>query len=133
MNLTVSEIVALCGGRLRVGEPEFLVKGAAALEQAGPDDLSFLGNEKYFNDYLATKAGVVLTVEKAPVAREGLVVIDVENPSLAFSQVLEASQTQRFFEAGVHPSAYVHETADCLLYTSPSPRDLSTSRMPSSA
>ena len=25
------------------------------------------------------------------------------------------------------------ETVDCLLYTSPSPRDLSTSRMPSSA
>ena len=32
--------------------------------------------------------------------------------------------------------AYVFQTADymaCLLYTSPSPRDLSTSRMPSSA
>ena len=27
----------------------------------------------------------------------------------------------------------VHRTLDCLLYTSPSPRDLSTSRMPSSA
>ena len=26
-----------------------------------------------------------------------------------------------------------HEDKDCLLYTSPSPRDLSTSRMPSSA
>ena len=30
---------------------------------------------------------------------------------------------------GIHP----HETNTCLLYTSPSPRDLSTSRMPSSA
>ena len=28
---------------------------------------------------------------------------------------------------------YGGECADCLLYTSPSPRDLSTSRMPSSA
>ena len=27
----------------------------------------------------------------------------------------------------------VHNDIDCLLYTSPSPRDLSTSRMPSSA
>ena len=27
----------------------------------------------------------------------------------------------------------VHKYKDCLLYTSPSPRDLSTSRMPSSA
>ena len=30
----------------------------------------------------------------------------------------------------VHGKAYI---SDCLLYTSPSPRDLSTSRMPSSA
>ena len=29
--------------------------------------------------------------------------------------------------------AVLHEVWDCLLYTSPSPRDLSTSRMPSSA
>ena len=28
---------------------------------------------------------------------------------------------------------YVEQYNDCLLYTSPSPRDLSTSRMPSSA
>ena len=28
---------------------------------------------------------------------------------------------------------YLNESDDCLLYTSPSPRDLSTSRMPSSA
>ena len=29
--------------------------------------------------------------------------------------------------------SFVDEDNDCLLYTSPSPRDLSTSRMPSSA
>ena len=28
---------------------------------------------------------------------------------------------------------YDHRSSNCLLYTSPSPRDLSTSRMPSSA
>ena len=30
-------------------------------------------------------------------------------------------------------NAYYTQLGDCLLYTSPSPRDLSTSRMPSSA
>ena len=37
------------------------------------------------------------------------------------------TQLRRFFEKEIIPYA------DCLLYTSPSPRDLSTSRMPSSA
>lgn len=111
MDFSVSEIVALCGGRLRVGDPDFRISGFASLNEAGSRDLSFLGNEKYLNDYLATEAGVVLTVEKAPVAREGLAVIDVENPSLAFSQVLEELQKTRHFEAEVHPTAFVHETA----------------------
>ena len=37
---------------------------------------------------------------------------------------------------GTHPidkGSIVFDNTDCLLYTSPSPRDLSTSRMPSSA
>ena len=32
-----------------------------------------------------------------------------------------------------HVGEYLHRIHPCLLYTSPSPRDLSTSRMPSSA
>ena len=34
---------------------------------------------------------------------------------------------------GAVPLSQIHHVVDCLLYTSPSPRDLSTSRMPSSA
>lgn len=111
MNFTVSEIVALCGGRLRVGDPDLRITGFAALNVAEAGDLSFLGNEKYINDYLATEASAVLTVARAPVAREGLAVIDVENPSLAFSQVLEELQKKRPFEASIHPRAFVDETA----------------------
>ena len=32
-----------------------------------------------------------------------------------------------------HHAVFSRQRVDCLLYTSPSPRDLSTSRMPSSA
>ncbi len=111
MNLTVSEIVTLCEGHLRVGDPGFRIKGFAALTDAGPEDLSFLGNEKYLYDYLATKAGAVITSAQAPIAREGMVVIDVENPSIAFSQVLEELQKKRFFEPKIHPTAFVAESA----------------------
>ena len=41
--------------------------------------------------------------------------------------------TERLLTAAVGMSAEAGEFTDCLLYTSPSPRDLSTSRMPSSA
>ena len=42
-------------------------------------------------------------------------------------------QVQDFPEEGVLFEDLTPVLADCLLYTSPSPRDLSTSRMPSSA
>ena len=44
------------------------------------------------------------------------------------------SSTEKFSEASYETvSAVLVEAGRCLLYTSPSPRDVSTSRMPSSA
>ena len=40
---------------------------------------------------------------------------------------------RRFAEAGIHAIAIDLYSRTCLLYTSPSPRDISGSRMPSSA
>ena len=42
-------------------------------------------------------------------------------------------ESARAFSTESHPHCQFPEFHDCLLYTSPSPRDLSTSRMPSSA
>ena len=45
-------------------------------------------------------------------------------------------ESHGFQKHSTHPTAgqdVVADSNDCLLYTSPSPRDLSTSRMPSSA
>ena len=52
-------------------------------------------------------------------------------------QQLIMETAQRFVEEELYPHEEeverTGEVSDCLLYTSPSPRDLSTSRMPSSA
>ena len=46
---------------------------------------------------------------------------------------LSAASVQRHLSAVRTFYRYIERRWDCLLYTSPSPRDLSTSRMPSSA
>ena len=52
--------------------------------------------------------------------------------SATATQVIEVQDTEGPDFTFV-PEDYTAECSDCLLYTSPSPRDLSTSRMPSSA
>ena len=62
-------------------------------------------------------------------AAEGakLMLVDInEEPLVALAKSIGADQT-------VYTVADVSSVSDCLLYTSPSPRDMRRSRMPSSA
>ena len=58
-----------------------------------------------------------------------------KSPSFRFSSSIYAVDTSQLLEVGTFSeTAEIRTEADtCLLYTSPSPRDLSTARMPSSA
>ena len=111
MKLTVAEIVSLTGGKLVSPDPQFStleIHGMAALNEAGPDEVSFLGNEKYYQDYLETKAGVVLLPADVPGSPEGACLIEVENPSFAFGEIIKFFvKAQSDFMPGVHPAAYV--------------------------
>lgn len=111
MDFSLAEIASLCAGTIRTGDPQQRIDGSDTLALARSSELSFLGNPKYLPDYLATAAGAVLVTAEAPAGREGLSLIEVDNPSLAFSQILMAGRPQRNFVAGVHPSAFVHDTA----------------------
>lgn len=111
MDFSLNQIAEICGGKIRVGDPQQRINGFDTLALACDTELSFLGNPKYFPDYLATEAGAVLVTAETPAGRGGLSLIEVVNPSLAFSKILTAGRPQRSFVAGVHPSAFVHETA----------------------
>lgn len=108
VELTLNEIIELTGGRIVSGESTSSYTGLASLNEAGASDVSFLGNEKYYQDYLSTKAGVVLApsiVEQYP---EGAVILEVENPSYAFGLVVKKlASKQRVFKPGVHPAAWI--------------------------
>jgi len=84
------------------------VSGVASLDEAGGEEVSFLGNEKYFQDFLSTKAGVVFVPGDLPQVPESVVLLEVENPSLAFAAVVKVLATrQRTVDYGVHPSAFI--------------------------
>ena len=83
----------------------------------------FNSNKGFFLtlDDAAAPATLELPQQEAPATEEA----PVEAAVVAASEPSEVAQPSA-------PEA-VEETVACLLYTSPSPRDLSTSRMPSSA
>lgn len=112
MNLSLTEVLALTGGKILTGAPETTVSGVATLADATPNEISFLGNEKYFKDFLSTKAGIVLVPPSLPEYPEGVAFIEVENPSLAFNAMVEHfMKAANDFVPGIAPSAVVDPTA----------------------
>lgn len=94
------------------GELSVSYTGMAALDAAGPQDISFLGNERYRPLFHATKAGAVLVSAGERGAPEEVALIEVENPSAAFSIVVKHfAKARRPFKPGIHPRACVDESA----------------------
>ena len=115
MTLSLPDVLKLTGGQLVTpsqGADELVIFGVATLAEAGPTEASFLGNEKYFKDFMSTKAGVVLVPPALPERPKGPILIEVDNPSLAFNALVDAfMKVANDFEPGIHPSAVVDPAA----------------------
>ena len=59
---------------------------------------------------------------------DGIIEFSENSLSILTSRIIDIKEIKK-----EELSSMINEANDCLLYTSPSPRDLSTSRMPSSA
>ncbi|MDE2039064.1 MAG: UDP-3-O-(3-hydroxymyristoyl)glucosamine N-acyltransferase [Elusimicrobia bacterium] len=95
VNKTAGELAALVGGKL-LGDPAFPVRRVAGLSEAGPEDISFLGNSKYAQAAARSKAGCLLlplSAAEAPALCRNRIL--VEDPQFAFSQVLVLVESQR--------------------------------------
>lgn len=113
MKLTLSELVTLTGGKLLRPGNTGEITGMASLNEAGSEDVSFLGNEKYFQDYLKTGAAAVLLppdVPEQPGPDESVALIEVENPSQAFAKVVKQFVSERRkLTPGIDPGAHISE------------------------
>jgi UDP-3-O-[3-hydroxymyristoyl] glucosamine N-acyltransferase len=118
VKISLGQLALLLGGALE-GPAEREVSGIKGLEQAGPEDLSFLANPKYAPLLETCRAGVVL-VSRGQKVPEGLAVIRVDNPYLAYAQVLTRATAKPYQPLGVHPKAVVEPDAvlgaDCSIH-----------------
>jgi UDP-3-O-[3-hydroxymyristoyl] glucosamine N-acyltransferase len=110
--LTLSELARWVDGDIVRGERDVPLTGMAALDTAGPQDVSFLGNEKYYGQFLLTNAAAVIVPRGETGGPEGTALVAVENPTLAFSVVVRHfAAAARKLVPGIHPQASVDSTA----------------------
>src|SRR5471030_498446 len=110
VSFTPAEIAAIVRPGATRGSTAETVRGLAALADAAPGDLTFLGNPKYKSEVAATGASVVLLPADFPgEPKANQLFLFVENPSSALALVC-ARIEQAFWPRpapGVHPTAHV--------------------------
>jgi len=106
---SLAELAALGGAELAdPAEGGRLARGVAALETAGPDDVSFLDNTAYLAAFERTGAGACVTSPRhAARARPGLALLLSARPYRTFALIAQAFHPAPAAVPGVHPSACV--------------------------
>ncbi|MFY0566102.1 UDP-3-O-(3-hydroxymyristoyl)glucosamine N-acyltransferase [Archangium lansingense] len=105
----LDELATYVGGEL-IGDAGLLITGLNGLAEAGPGELSFYGNPRYRRQFEATRASAVLVMQDAE-PRDGVSLVRVSNPHLAFAKISCLFHPRPTYVAGVRPGAHVHPEA----------------------
>ena len=92
-----------------VGDGEVEILGAAGIEEAGPEDLTFFSNPKYLSKVRSCQAGAIIVSSDSPATDIPRLIS--ENPYLSFARVIELFYRPPEVIPGIHPAATIAETA----------------------
>lgn len=106
---SVAALARLVGGEVQ-GDGSASIERVAALEDAGPREISFFSNRKYRKAFETSRAGAVI-VEPAEDVPPGRTVIRVKNAYLAFAKVVVFFNPRSSPAPGVSDRAFVDPTA----------------------
>ncbi|PIS03061.1 MAG: UDP-3-O-(3-hydroxymyristoyl)glucosamine N-acyltransferase [Chlamydiae bacterium CG10_big_fil_rev_8_21_14_0_10_42_34] len=111
MSYTLQELSVICDAQL-VGNSNLRISGVNTLDEAGPEDVSFLANPRYNEAMKSSNAGVICVNPNTPLP-DGKNFLLSEDPSKTFQQIVELllPPKKTGFE-GIHPTAVIHPTAE---------------------
>jgi len=102
----LGEIARWVEGEL-VGPADKEIKGVAPVDEAGPDQITFAAAPRYLEAAKSTRAGAVIVSKDAPPLP--VPVIRVNNPRLAWVEVLERFRPAEPEEPRIHGTAVIGE------------------------
>ena len=106
--MKLAELAGRLGAELE-GDGELEILSLAPIDEAGPDQLSFVASPQYRRYLASTLAGAVVLGPDEDGA--GLNVLRCGQPYAAFVKALELFDTRCAASAGIHPTAIVGEGA----------------------
>ena len=91
-----------------IGDSSKTIMSVAPLDRAGTDDLSFLDNIKYKEQFLDTKAGACFVQpEMVELAPKGVVLLVTPSPYKAYALAAQAIYPQQKQDGSIHASAVI--------------------------
>ncbi len=106
MATTTRDIAEMLGGELQ-GPGDLRIAGVERLDRAGPNHLTFIGDEQYARRWTESSAGAVLVARNLRVEPgDGRAAIYVDDADLAMAKVLE-----HFAPDPPRPAPGIHDTA----------------------
>lgn len=107
-SFTLGQLAETLGCEL-TGKAETVITGVAALEKAGPGNITFLSNVRYASKVRDTKAEAVIASER--LNNTGAATLISANPYLDFARALAFFYQPSTPASGVHPTAIISPDA----------------------
>ncbi len=109
---TVAALAEHLGGRVQ-GDGNVALAHCAALDEAGPADLSFVAAPRYHEALKTTRAGCVILDDKLAAKHPDRCAIVVDDPAFAFrNAVVKLHGFRPQPGVGIDEEAYIHDTAE---------------------
>ena len=106
--MKLGRIAELLGCKLE-GDAQIEITGVAGIEEAGPGELTFLDNRKYYPLAKTTRAAAILIAPDGPAVT--VAALRTANPYLDFARALEIFYTPPAYTPGVHETAVIAASA----------------------
>ena len=111
MKLSASDVASIVDGVVD-GDKKSTITKLSKIENGDKNSLSFLGNPKY-NEYLYSSNASIIIVSKNLETKKEInsTLIRVQDPNLAFSQLLEYFETQKDDDKGISKNAEINKSS----------------------
>ncbi len=112
--MNVQELAEIVGGRV-FGDPGKEILRIGNLDQAGQDEVAYVESEKFLSAASESKAGCLIVPPGVTDKIQNKILIEVQNPKLAFALIGAALHPPVRREPEIHGTAVVAQSADVAL------------------